>query len=82
MPAGREEFVVIAAANRRADAERLAAKIGLALALPCVIAGHPMSVSASIGYSLFPDDGDSPGVLVHKADEAMYRVKRANARQR
>jgi diguanylate cyclase (GGDEF)-like protein len=79
---GGDEFVILAAASRRDDAEQVAVKIQAALGLPCVIAGHTMSVSASIGYSLFPEDGDSPGVLVHKADEAMYRLKRACARQR
>jgi diguanylate cyclase (GGDEF)-like protein len=79
---GGDEFVIVAAANQRDDAEQIVAKIAQALALTCLIAGHPMSVAASIGYSLFPDDGDAPGVLVHKADEAMYRLKRAQARQR
>lgn len=77
---GGDEFVVLAAAGRREDAEQVAEKIGHALAAPCVLAGHPMTVSASVGFSLFPDDGESPGVLVRKADEAMYRVKRARAR--
>ena len=45
-----------------------------------VLAGHALSVSASVGCSVFPDDGESPGELVHKADEAMYRLKRARAR--
>ena len=74
---GGDEFVVLASAARREDAEQVAAKIGSALAAPCVLAGHAMAASASIGFSLFPDDGESPGVLVHKADEAMYRAKRA-----
>ena len=78
---GGDEFVVLVATNRREDAEQVAAKIGQSLAAPCVLAGHSMSVSASIGFSLFPDDGESPGVLVHKADQAMYRLKRAYARR-
>lgn len=73
---GGDEFVILASAVRREDAEQVAVKIGQALAVPALIAGHTLSVSASIGYSLFPDDADAPGVLVHKADEAMYRRKR------
>ncbi len=76
---GGDEFVILASASRPEDAEQLALKIGQALAAPCTLAGHDMQVSASIGFSLFPDDGESPGVLVHKADEAMYRAKRAHA---
>jgi len=76
---GGDEFVILASASRPEDAEQLALKIGQALAAPCTLAGHDMQVSASIGFSLFPEDGESPGVLVHKADEAMYRAKRAHA---
>ena len=73
---GGDEFVVLAAASRSEDVAQVAAKIAQALAEPCLLAGHAMRVSASIGFSVFPEDGDSPGVLVHKADEAMYRAKR------
>lgn len=79
---GGDEFVILASASRREDAEQIALKIGQALAVPCVLAGHEMEVSASIGFSLFPDDGESPGVLVQKADEQMYRVKRTLVGQR
>ena len=78
---GGDEFVVLVATHRREDAEQVASKIAQALGAPCVLAGHTMSVSASIGFSIFPEDGESPGVLVHKADEAMYRLKRAHARR-
>lgn len=77
---GGDEFVVLVATHRRQDAEAVAHKIAQALAAPCVLAGHALSVSASVGCSVFPDDGESPGELVHKADEAMYRLKRARAR--
>lgn len=74
---GGDEFVVLASASRQDDVRQVAAKMEQALGMPCVLAGHPMSISASIGFSVFPEDGESPGVLVHKADEAMYRAKRA-----
>ena len=79
---GGDEFVVIASANRRDDVAQVAAKISQALSEPCVLAGHAMCISASIGFSVFPEDGEAPGVLVHKADEAMYRIKRAAAARR
>ncbi len=77
---GGDEFVILATVDQRDDAERMANKIRLALGLDCMIGGYPMAISASIGYSLFPEDGDAPGVLVHKADKAMYRRKRALGR--
>ena len=78
---GGDEFVVLAAVSQREDAEQVVAKMRLALGAPCQLGGHEMTVSASIGFSLFPDDGESPGVLVQKADEAMYRAKRAGLRR-
>jgi diguanylate cyclase (GGDEF)-like protein len=79
---GGDEFVVLVAAVRREDAAQIAGKIATALAEPCLLAGHPMCISASIGFSVFPDDGESPGVLMRKADEAMYRIKRAASHPR
>jgi diguanylate cyclase (GGDEF)-like protein len=76
---GGDEFVILASATRPDDATQVAAKIVRALAQPCALGGHTMPVSVSIGCSVFPEDGESPGVLVHKADEAMYRVKRRSA---
>ena len=79
---GGDEFVVLVAAARREDAAQVAGKIAAALVEPCLLAGHPMRISASIGFSVFPDDGESPGVLMRKADEAMYRIKRTIAHPR
>ena len=79
---GGDEFVILASATLPEDAVQMGTKIGRALGTPCVLAGHVMAVSASIGCALFPEDGESPGVLVHKADEAMYRRKRARALER
>ncbi len=42
---------------------------------PLIIDGHTLHVTASMGISLFPDDGKSVDVLVKHADAAMYRAK-------
>lgn len=39
------------------------------------IEGHNIQVSASVGISLFPMDGDNSDLLVRNADAAMYRAK-------
>ncbi len=39
------------------------------------INGHELSVSASIGISLFPYDGEESDMLMRNADTAMYRAK-------
>ena len=42
-----------------------------------LIAGQPLSIEASIGIALFPDDGDTVDELLQHADVAMYRAKRS-----
>ena len=49
----------------------------LATSLNAVMALEQQSVriGASIGISLFPQDGDTPEALIHHADQAMYQRK-------
>lgn len=42
---------------------------------PLLYDGLELSVTASIGVSIFPDDGDTADVLIRNADTAMHRVK-------
>lgn len=75
---GGDEFVVLASPIRRAEVEPVARKLEEALRKPSRLSDEVdrvFSVSVSIGYSIFPQDGDAPGDLVHRADEAMYRAK-------
>ena len=46
------------------------------LARSFTIAGHELRVSASIGISLYPEDGKDLETLIKSADEAMYTAKR------
>ena len=46
------------------------------LALPLPAASHKAVLSASVGISLFPEDGGSLDELLKCADKAMYRAKR------
>jgi len=57
-----------------AAAGRVAGAIGEAIVLKD---GRQATMSASIGISLFPIDGQSPGELTHAADLAMYATKRS-----
>ena len=43
---------------------------------PCLAQGRQCLVGASVGVSLYPDDGESVEDLVKKADQAMYHAKR------
>jgi len=53
----------------------VAQKVLDALAQPFKLDAYDTYVSASIGITLFPADGDNPESLVMNADTAMYRAK-------
>ncbi len=42
---------------------------------PFIVEGHDVSISASVGIALYPDDGVDVDSLVSYADKAMYEVK-------
>lgn len=42
---------------------------------PLLVQGREVHLSLSIGVSSFPDDGDTPDVLIEHADVAMYYAK-------
>ena len=44
---------------------------------PYDLAGRQALVGVSIGISLYPDHGESPDVLLRKADQALYLAKKA-----
>ncbi|HMV01036.1 MAG TPA: EAL domain-containing protein, partial [Rhodocyclaceae bacterium] len=75
---GGDEFIcLMEAVKRREEAATLAGEIIAAFERPFTIAGHELYLSASVGISLFPDDGEDVGALMRNADSAMYRAKHA-----
>ena len=60
------------------DAGRIARKVVDALGKPLSVGGGTITTSASVGISIFPDDGADCEALMKSADAAMYRVKAAN----
>ena len=74
---GGDEFLILLDEVAQAsDAAAIADKINLALARPTPIGEQVLSLTASIGISLYPDDGDDVCTLIDRADAAMYRAKR------
>jgi len=57
------------------DALIIARKINDVLSKPFLLRGHECSIGASIGISIYPEDGSDPETLLKKADDAMYRIK-------
>ena len=71
-----DEFCVILTDQRDEGAAIEAAhRLHNALAAPFTIDGQEMQVTASMGISLFPFNGDVPETLVKNADIAMFRAK-------
>lgn len=54
----------------------LAGKLTMSIASPMQVAGHQLSLRASVGLAVSPDDGTSVDTLLASADAAMYRAKR------
>jgi len=67
-------FLMLEAKDER-NAANLAAKIIDNVAQPCEVDGVPVTVRASIGIALYPEDGRSVQELLKNADMAMYAAK-------
>ena len=75
---GGDEFVVLVPdIASRDDLDAVAHKIIEALTPPCEIEGRAVVTLASIGISVYPDDGRDVHELIRHADAAMYQVKQA-----
>jgi len=74
---GGDEFVVLLAElASAADAAPVAQKILEALGAPGVVGPHALSLSASLGIAVYPQDGDDAVALIGRADAAMYQAKK------
>jgi diguanylate cyclase (GGDEF)-like protein/PAS domain S-box-containing protein len=73
---GGDEFVVLLAdIVQISDAVACAEKLLGALNAPYQIGEHELSLSASIGVAIFPDDAREGDALLRCADSAMYQAK-------
>ncbi len=73
---GGDEFIVcLSGIASAADAARVAGRILAALEAPIQLNGPEVFTTASIGISLYPQDGDDPETLLKHADAAMYQAK-------
>jgi diguanylate cyclase len=74
---GGDEFVILLTDVDDASAAVLIAeKVVAALAAPSRVGDHVLRLSASIGISLYPEDGEEADALIDRADAAMYCAKR------
>jgi diguanylate cyclase (GGDEF)-like protein len=73
---GGDEFVLIigGVANHAAATETIN-KVLSAISLPFIINDVPMMITASVGYTLYPEDKGSLDTLIRHADQCMYKAK-------
>jgi len=73
---GGDEFTILIPDLERVEhALNVAHRVKEAMRRPFLIEGNEIFVTASIGISLFPEDGDDCGSLLKFADTAMYHAK-------
>lgn len=75
---GGEEFMaVVSGLNSVTDAEKVAASLLRVFEEPLDLSIGLVGVTASIGVSVYPDDGKDAETLRRLSDEALYRAKRS-----
>ncbi|HWA38801.1 MAG TPA: EAL domain-containing protein [Burkholderiales bacterium] len=73
---GGDEFTAILEdVHGATDVQVLAEKMMAALEQPVVHDGREFFATASIGFALYPDDGEDADALLAHADTAMYQAK-------
>ncbi|MBJ6799577.1 putative bifunctional diguanylate cyclase/phosphodiesterase [Geomonas propionica] len=73
---GGDEFVVVATLDTEDNASCIAQNLLRKLAPVYEVGGREVFVGASIGISIYPDDGTAPETLLKNADIAMYNAKK------
>jgi diguanylate cyclase (GGDEF)-like protein len=73
---GDEFLILLTELSQASDAILVADKVIAALGAPNRVGDHVLRLTASIGISIYPDDGEDAATLIDRADAAMYRAKR------
>jgi len=74
---GGDEFIVVTMGRSRADVVEISKRIIESIGREYIIDGEILRIGTSIGVSYYPEDATTRVSLLQKADEAMYRAKRA-----
>jgi diguanylate cyclase (GGDEF)-like protein/PAS domain S-box-containing protein len=76
---GDEFLIMLTHVNDSSDAAVAAERLMDTMCRPFAIQGHSLTISCSVGISVFPEHGADGEALVKNADAAMYNAK-ANGR--
>jgi diguanylate cyclase (GGDEF)-like protein/PAS domain S-box-containing protein len=75
---GGDVFAVVLRESSSADAlSALMERLLAAVSAPTVIEGNELSLTCSVGATLYPQDGTETAALIANADAALYRAKDA-----
>lgn len=72
---GDEFLILLCGPDLRSEVARIHPRLRSALAQPFQLIGSSVQVSATVGASVFPDDGEDFATLLQRADLAMYQGK-------
>ncbi|RZI43785.1 EAL domain-containing protein [Herbaspirillum sp. HC18] len=73
---GGDEFLVMKEADSEPEILSVAETIQKALDVPLLAGGNEIFLSASLGITVFPDDGQDAETLLKNVDVAMHQAKR------
>lgn len=74
---GGDEFVILLEHTQDGEEfiEEFVNRLHRAFSTPFHVHKHTLTVTLSMGISIYPDDGETKNVLLKKADIALYRAK-------
>lgn len=72
---GDEFLIILSQISEVADTQRIAKNIIDQISQVINVNSHQVTVGASIGIAIYPDDGTTSDELIRKADKAMYLIK-------
>jgi diguanylate cyclase (GGDEF)-like protein len=78
---GDEFILVLTDLAAISDAAAICNRLLKDLSAPMLVDGHALTLTASIGISIFPDHGETSDLLLRNADMALVEAKRAGRRQ-
>lgn len=78
---GGDEFVMVFGIKNEDQANAIATKVTQLFSQPFNILNHMIRITASIGISIYPNDGKTENALMKNADLAMYEAKAQNGNQ-
>lgn len=74
---GGDEFIIILEDLKHSDYAAIVAKKVLKVVADVIyVSGNEVTVGASIGISIFPDNGNDATILINNADISMYQAKK------